>query len=167
MVRHDRTILPGGEGKIDVKITIKGKIGSISKTVRVYSNDISNNPELLTVKALIKDSIQISSKSLSFKGKEGEVLTQSVDIIAQEDKPLDIKAGVFSLQDKVTYRIEETEKGRAFKITFTNLPQPAGRFRGTLKLTTNYDDKPEITITLSGRFTEDTKENEEEQRKDS
>jgi len=129
----------------------------------VYSNDIRNNQEALTVKALIKDSLQILPKALSFRGEEGAVLTQSVDIIAQEDKPLSIKPGAFNLQDKMTYRIEETEKGKAFKITFTNMPQPAGRFSGYLKLMTNYDDKPEITITLNCRFTKDAKDNEKKQ----
>ena len=63
----------------------------------------------------------------------------------------------------MTYKIEEIEKGRAFKIVFTNLPQPAGRLRGSLKLMTNYDDNPEITITLTGNFTKKTEDNEEKQ----
>ncbi|MBN1626934.1 MAG: hypothetical protein JW944_10460 [Deltaproteobacteria bacterium] len=160
MVRFDRIILPGGEGRIEIKVNIKGKTGLIQKSIGIYNNDVSNNPETLTVKAIIKDSINVSSKSLSFRGEEGTVLTKSIDIIAQEDKPLSIKPGNFSLQDKMTYRIEETEKGKVFKIVFTNLPQPAGRMRGSLKLMTNYDDKPEITITLTGNFTEKTKDNE-------
>ena len=69
MVRFDRTILPGGEGKIEVKVSIKGKTGLLQKSIRVYSNDIRNNEEILTVKATIKDSVKVSSKSLSFRGR--------------------------------------------------------------------------------------------------
>lgn len=88
------------------------------------------------------------------------MLTQSVDITAQEEKPLSIKPGVFSLQGKMTYRIEEVEKGKSFKIFFTNLPLPAGRFSGSLKLMTNYDDNTEISITINGNFSKDTEDNE-------
>lgn len=126
----------------------------------MYSNDPQNGEAVLTVKAFVKESILVSSKALRFKGKEGTVLTQSVDITAQEEKPLSIKPGVFSLQEKMTYRIEEVEKGKAFKIFFTNLPLPAGRFSGSLKLMTNYDDNPEISITISGNFSKDTEDNE-------
>jgi len=88
------------------------------------------------------------------------VLTQSVEIIAQEEKPLNIKAGEFSLKDKMTFRLEETVKGKVFKLYFTNVPLPAGRFNGSLKLMTNYKDKPEIVFSISGDFLEVTEENE-------
>lgn len=91
------------------------------------------------------------------------MLTRSVSITALEDKPLSIKAGDFNLQDKVTYRIEETEKGKEFEIVFTNRPQPAGRFIGALQLMTNYDDKPEINISIIGKFSKNTEDNEKRQ----
>lgn len=163
MVSFDKTILPGGEGKINLKVNIKGKSGSIQKSVKVYSNDLENNETVLTIKAFIMESIKISSKILRFKGKEGEVLTQSIDITAQEEKPLNIKPSVFSLQEKMTYSIEEIEKGKAYKIIFTNLPQPVGRFNGSLKLMTNYDDNPEIIITIRGNFSKDSEADEEKQ----
>jgi hypothetical protein len=90
------------------------------------------------------------------------VLTQSVEIIAQEEKPLNIKAGEFSLRDKMAFRLEETVKGKVFKLYFTNVPLPAGHFSGSLKLMTNYKDKPEITVPISGDFQQETEENEKE-----
>jgi hypothetical protein len=162
-VNYDKTILPGKEGSITLKVNIKGRTGSLDKTARVYSNDPKAMEETLSIKAFIKESIKVSSKSVRFKGKEGTVQTQSIDIIAQEQKPLSIKPGVFSLQDKMTYTIEETEKGKAFRIVFTNMPQPAGRFSGYLNLTTNYDDSPEIKISLNCNFSKDKEDNEGKQ----
>jgi hypothetical protein len=115
---------------------------------------------VLTVKATIKQLIRISPVSLRFVGQEGTVQTQSVVVAAQEEKSLIIKPGEFNLKDKITYQIEETEKGKAFKIIFTNIPQPAGHFNGFLKLLTNYDDKPEISISIYGDFLKKTEENE-------
>jgi len=159
-VKFDKKISPGGEGKITLKVSIKGKNGSIEKTARVYSNDSKNSEEILTVKAVVEELIHVAPSSIRFSGNEGTVLTQSVNITAHEAKFLNIKAGNFTLQDKMTYRIEEIEKGRAFKIVFTNLPLPAGRFHGSLKLMTNYNDKPEITLHISGNFRKETDTNE-------
>lgn len=45
---------PGEKGKIIVRIDIKGKMGSISKTVQVFSNDPKRPVVTLTLKAAIK-----------------------------------------------------------------------------------------------------------------
>jgi len=162
-VNFDKTIPPGKEGNITLKVNIKGNTGAIEKTARVFSNDPQNYMVILTIKAFIKESILVSSKSVRFRGKEGSVLTQSIDIIAQEQKPLSIKPGVFSLQEKMNYTIEETEKGKAFRIVFTNKPQPAGHFNGYLSLTTNYEDNPEIKISINGNFLKDAEDNGKKQ----
>jgi len=52
----------------------------------------------------------------------------------------------------VTYRIEEVEPGRLFKVHFTSIPGPAETYRGVLKLKTNYPEKPEIIIPIRARF---------------
>jgi len=45
---------PGEEGKIIATVDIKGKIGFISKTVRVFTNDPKRPVVALSLKALIK-----------------------------------------------------------------------------------------------------------------
>ena len=60
----------------------------------------------------------------------------------------------FSLDDKVTYTIEEIEKDRKFRIRFKSIPGPPKTYTGFLKLKTNYPEKPEITVRIRGRFTE-------------
>jgi len=162
-VNYDKTIAPGQTGSVTLKVNIRGRTGSIEKTARVYSNDPRNSETTLSIKAFIKESIRVSSKNVRFKGEEGSVQTLSVDIIAQEQKPLSIKPGVFSLQEKMTYSIAETEKGREFKVIFKNMPQPAGRFSGYLNLMTNYDDNPEIKITISCSFSRGKADNEKKQ----
>jgi hypothetical protein len=133
-------------------VKIQGHVGGIEKTARVYCNDPQSNIEVLTLKANIRQSVQASPTALMFQGQEGVVQTLSVDIISSEDKPLDIKPASFNLKEKVTYRIEEVQKGKLFRIYFTNVPDSAGSFNGFLQLTTNYDDTPEIRISLNGVF---------------
>jgi hypothetical protein len=152
-VSFDKTVSPGGEGKITLKIKIKGISGQINKTATVYSNDPNSQGEVLTVKASIRESIMLSPRRVRFKGEEGTVQTQSVEITAQEDKPLTLQAGDFTLKDKINYKIEEVKKGKVFRISFTNLPMQAGRQSGSLELKTNYSEDPVITIRVNCNFT--------------
>lgn len=80
-----------------------------------------------------------------------------VEIKAGLDKPLALTPEEFNLEGKLTYRIEEIEKGRRFKIHFTSIPGPSQRFNGFLNLKTNYPEKPIINIRIRGRFLKEKK----------
>ena len=79
-------------------------------------------------------------------GASENKITKTVTITAKEDKPLELKPNHFTLEKKVSYRIEEVQKGKAFNIHFTSIPGVTGKHYGFLKLKTNYPEKPEITI---------------------
>lgn len=54
MVASSSHLKPGEEGKIVAKIDTKGRIGFISKTVKVLTNDPNKPAVNLVLKALIK-----------------------------------------------------------------------------------------------------------------
>lgn len=54
MVASSSRLKPGEEGKIVTTIDIKGKIGYISKTVKVFTNDHKRPTVTLVLKALIR-----------------------------------------------------------------------------------------------------------------
>jgi hypothetical protein len=150
----DRSIPPGGEGKITLILRIKNYEGVLNRTAKVYTNDPAEPVITLSLKASITAPISISPPYVSFYGIAGETLSLPVEIKAGLDKPLSLEPGKSNLEDKVTYRIEESEKGRRFTILFTNVPGPAETFRGYLNLKTNYDAKPLINIRVISRFVE-------------
>ncbi len=157
MVSFDHTIPPGGEGKITLKVHTKGYEGSIHKSARVNSNDREQNVVILGIKAFIKVPISLSPRYVSLYGKEGQKITKVVEIRANLEKPLTLTPEGFNLEGKLTYRIDEMEKGRRFKIHFTNTPGPSQRFHGVLNLKTNYPEKPIIDIRIRGRFSKEKK----------
>lgn len=56
MVDYDETILPGGEGEINVRINTNNYgQGTYKKTIRVDTNDPENRIIILTVNASIKE----------------------------------------------------------------------------------------------------------------
>ena len=106
----------------------------------------------LKVKAFVKVPIFISPYHVTLYGKEGQSVTRVIDIKAGLDKPLTLTPEGFNLEEKLTYKIEEIEKGRKFKIHFTSIPGPARTYDGFLNLKTNYPKRPLINIRIRGRF---------------
>lgn len=152
MAQFDRTIPPGGVGKITLRVETEDRQGKIRKGARVYTNDPLRKLERISIEAYVKTAIHLSAKSVYFSGKVGETITKTIDIRGQPDKPLKLEPNHFDLENKVTYRIEEIETGRMYRIHFTSVPGPTIKYRGLLKLKTNYSEKPEITIGIRGRF---------------
>lgn len=80
------------------------------------------------------------------------MITKFVEITALEDKPLELELAGFNLADRVQVDMEVIEPGKIFRIYFRNNPAPAGTFKGILKLTTNYPEKPEISVPIMAKF---------------
>jgi len=104
--------------------------------------------------AFIKVPIVISPRYVLLVNNSGKSMTEIVEIRAQLERTLELKPDSFSLAQQVAYSIEEVEKGRKFRVHFKTKPGPAQTYRGFLKIKTNYPEKPEIIIKISGRIKE-------------
>jgi len=152
VVRFNRTIPPGGEGKITLKVNTRGYSGNINKGASIYTNDPRHQLVRIGIKAFVRISIHLSKSRIYFKGLAGQKITKTITIRAELDRPLNIETTRFNLDKKVTYKIEEIETGRIYRIHFTNIPGPAEIYHGSLKLKTNYPEKPDIKIRINGKF---------------
>ena len=152
MPEFDKAIPPGGEGKIRLTVRTKGYQGNIHKSARVYSNDPAKSMINLSVKGFVKVPILVSPPQVRLYGKEVQPLTKTAEVRAELDKPLILTPGQFNLTEKLTYSIEEIEKGKRFQIRFTTTNSSPQAFRGFLKLNTNYPEKPEITLWIKVRI---------------
>jgi hypothetical protein len=151
VAHFDKAVPPGGEGKIKLSVRTRGYQGAIEKSAKVYSNDPKNPLTRLSLKALVKVPIYLSSRYVYLYGKEGEAITRVVEVRAELDRPLTLTPYQFNLGEKLTYKIEEIEPGKRFQIRFKTIPISPQTYRGFLKLKTNYPEKPEITLWIRGR----------------
>jgi hypothetical protein len=149
----DRSILPGGEGNITLRINTKGYREAINLGAKVYTNDPRIRISMLSVKAFVKVAIHVSPRTVNIFGTEGQTITQVVEIRAGLDRPLKLIPTRFDLEGKLTYTVDEIEKGQRFSVRFTAISGPPGSYRGSLVFNTNYPENPEITIWIIGRFT--------------
>ncbi len=149
----DKAVAPGREGRIKLRIGTEGLQGEILKTARVFTNDPGARMVLLKVKARVTPIIFLSKYYVKLIGKEGQEIRQEVEVRAGLDKPLTLTPIKFTLGGKASYEIKEVEKGRRFLISFRSESNSPVKYRGYLKLQTNYPKKPGITIRIRGRIT--------------
>jgi len=79
VANFDKTIAPGGTGKIDAEVDTAGFNGPISKAVLVFSNDPATPQVNLVVKADIRAFIEVLPRNLiRFNVLSGEPATEKV-----------------------------------------------------------------------------------------
>jgi hypothetical protein len=152
----DKAVPPGGEGTIKVKVTTEGYEGPIEKTARIYSNDPAMGETFFKITANVRVPIHLSTYYVLIAGGEERAATKTVEIKAQLDKPLTLTPTAFNLDEKLTYSLEEVEKGRRYLLHFKPLPGASGSHQGFLKLRTSYKEKPELTIRIRVRSARST-----------
>lgn len=150
---YDSAIPPGGEGKITLRVRTSGFRGNKTWEANVSTNDPAWKQFNLIVKANVKALITVSPPHAVIYFRENEIITREVEIRTELPRPLTLTPTQFSLGGTLTYRIEEIEKGKRFKISFENILGQIGNFRGFLKLQTNYPEKPEVVVWISARYT--------------
>jgi ribosomal protein L21E len=149
VARFSRVIPPGGEGWIELNVNTKNYRGNITKSATVHCNDPENSTVRLIIKANIKVLIYISKRNVYLRGNEGDTISTIVTVRAEKAEPLKLELKNFNLSDKVQLRIEEVDKGKMFKLIFTGKTGLVGRHKGVLNLTTNYPEKPEISLPVA------------------
>jgi hypothetical protein len=148
----DRSIPPGGEGKITLVVNTRGYDGKFRKAARVYTNDPKIPQETLVMEALVKMPIVLSERMVFLQGTTQETITRTVDIKGELNKPLMLEPVDYTLDKKVKFNIEEVSKGKHYRVTFTSIPNVGNYYQGLLKFRTSYPEKPELVIYVRGKF---------------
>jgi hypothetical protein len=149
---YDRSIPPGGEGKITLKVDTRGYEGKFRKAARVYTNDPKIPQDTLVMEALVKTPIVLSERMVFLQGTTQEAVTKAVDIKGELNKPLKLEPVDYTLDKKVKFNIEEVAKGKHFRVTFTSIPNVGNYYQGLLRLRTSYPERPEVVIHVRGKF---------------
>ncbi len=150
MARFDRTIPPGGEGKITLEVRTEGYQGKMHKTARVFSNDPEHPQVTIGLKGEIWSPIDVTPLYVRLRGMQDDEVETVVHVQAKKKEPLIAKLASVSIPDRVEVTFQETEKGRTYQLKVKNTVKGEARYRGNLKLTTNYPEKPEILIQITG-----------------
>ena len=133
-------------------VDTKGYTGKVRKSAKIYTNDPKDKFHYISIEAMIRPAITVSPESVHLEGKAGQVAERFVEIRAEKKMALRLEPISFDLDQKVTYRVEEVQRGKLFRVHFSNRPGPEGIYHGFLRLKTNYPEKPEVNIRIRGKF---------------
>lgn len=155
----DRTVPPGGKGKIVAEVDTTDFTGPISKAVLVYTNDPAMPSMTLVVKADVQAFIDVVPRSfVRFNVLQGEAAEEKVVLVPSQPvdfKVLAVETGTAPVT--ATFRkLEGSEliQGRnqpqwevSFKVP-ANAPEGPVNQKVTVKTTA--EKSPNVTVTLTG-----------------
>ena len=144
-------IAPNEFATLDVSLRVEGNIGAVSKVITITSNDSTQNPMVLHLKAEVTVPIVCQpSRFLGFgnmnKGKES---TQS--IILKNKTDVDIKFSQIELNPpglKINLKEGDVLSANGqIQLDAKFTPDNAGPFSCTIKLKTSHPEMPNMVIT--------------------
>ncbi len=159
VAEFDKTIEPGGTGKVIAVVDTTNFKGPIAKSVKVFTNDPLNPQINLVIKANIKTHVEIEPGYARFVAVYGEPNAKSVQKVWSREKPdLQILGAKSPYPHvKVAYAeapAEEREEGvsvRQWKITVELASDaPVGPMADYIDVTTDHPERQTIRIPVSG-----------------
>lgn len=147
MADYDKVILPGQEGKIEVKVYgHKIHPGRFNKSYTVKTNDPENSRLVLSIIGEVKRVFEIP-KPLSISGFWGEELKLETAVNNLLDEPIKIKDAEWAgegkdtelFKEKLGFKLETVEKGRKYRVSVWNKKDlDPGHYMADLVLATDF-----------------------------
>jgi hypothetical protein len=152
VARYDRTIPPGSEGKITLVLKTKGYQGNVHKTARVSTNDPTHSQMTIGLKGKIWVPIVMNPRYARLNGILGEHIEAVVTLRGEKEEPLKITLDSVTIPEKIDLELVEAEAGRKYEVKIKNKVNQQTNYSGHIKLTTNYAERPKLSIRVVGHI---------------
>lgn len=150
-------LAPGETATIDVSFNVGSNAGVNSKTIRISSNDPANSTTIFRLSADVEKAVVLSPAFFAFNQMEvGKEESSKVSIKNTGKKPLTISNITKSPADlKINLSGTKTLKpGESFDLVAKVTPTAPGYMNCWVKMKTNSDEDPEISISGYGSVKE-------------
>ncbi len=145
----DKTIPPGGEGKISLSLDGTRVHGEFTKTATVHSND-PDHPELVLTIAGNKVSFLniVPDGVVYLQGRYEEEISKDITITSNEKQPdFKVTGATSDIDDKITYDVKPGATKGEFVLHVEKKPDlPISSSYGTITVKTNSEKAPETKI---------------------
>jgi len=102
------------------------------------------------MKGILWTPILVKPSHILLRGILGESIEGLIHIRGQKEEPLVLKLASISNPDKIAVELQETDKPRGYKLKVKNILNKERDYVGQIRLKTNYTEKPEVRIKISG-----------------
>jgi hypothetical protein len=159
VANFDKTIQPGGTGKVEAEVDTTAFSGPIAKSVLVFSNDPASPQVNLVIKAEVRSFVEVLPRNLiRLNVLQGEPATEKV-ILSSADAsdfkvtgidtlggPYDVKFRELPDKERIPDR-----RGSQWEVAVT-VPAnaPEGLLNNKITVKTNAPKAPEVTLQVSG-----------------
>lgn len=160
VANFDRTIAPGGTGRIDAEVDTTGFSGPISKAVLVFSNDPATPQVNLVIKADVRAFIEVLPRPLIIFSNvlQGEPKTEKLVLVSADGSDFKIEGasasgGPYTLAYRELTEKERVpdRKGSQWELGVTVPPDaPEGMLNQKIVVKTSAPKAPEVTINVTG-----------------
>jgi hypothetical protein len=159
VAEYDKTVKPGGSGKITAVVDTTNFKGPIAKSVKVFTNDPVNPQINLVIKADIKTHVEVEPGYARFVAVYGEPNAKSVQKVWSREKPDLQILGAKSPYPHVKVSFAEATadereggiSGRQWRVTVElDADSPVGPMADYIDVTTDHPDRQTIRIPVSG-----------------
>jgi hypothetical protein len=150
VARFDRVIPPGGEGTITLAVETTDDQGNVGKAAVVTTNDPIHPQVAIQMSGNVWAPVFLAPMFAEVTGIRGQQIDSTVRLFAQKEVPLILDVASISVPDNVTVALNMLEKEKVYELHVISNIQSEGRFKGEVRLSTNYPEKPEITVPIVG-----------------
>jgi hypothetical protein len=155
----DRELRPGAKGAVRVLFDTTGRRGRVEKHVTVESNDPDAPGVLLTIRALLRQKVEVApAEEITLPMDDGEPAQQELVVRSYEKTPLRILrviGGSPGTQARLLAPAEVAERvaddPKSVQIVAVTVPARPGSaaFEETITLLTNSKARPRVSVRLS------------------
>ena len=152
MVQYDRTIPPGGVGKITLQVNTTGLQGRITKNAQVTSNDPKQRHSKIYVSIHVRAHIIVEpGPKILLRGIVGEDIRRVVHIRAADNRPMEISNITSNLGSTVDYKISSNEAGHQYDLEVVSKATERKTASGFITLHTNHPEKKVLKLSVHVR----------------
>jgi len=145
---YDRTVPPGGTGKIPVTLKTAGFQGSVRKGIMVATSDPVNSRIQLNLVGRITQLIDMDQQNVNFgvvASSESASRTITITSNAPTSQSLTLELEATQVRSPFTVAISEVDPGRKFEVRVSLAPPYVGsHFATSIPLKTNFPEMPII-----------------------
>ncbi len=149
----DKDLLkPGDTATIDVSLNIRGRSGSVTKTVTISSNDPKQPRKVLYLKAVVRDPVTISPRYFAFGSMEvGKEARAQVKV--KNNTKEDITLSEFKASNGLQLNVKDPmtlKAGSSVVLLVKVTPTKPGPFTGVVTFKTSHPDFSSFQVMAYG-----------------
>jgi hypothetical protein len=144
---YDRTIPPGGQGKITLTIKPYSVVHQFKKQTKVQVNDPEHPEVVLILQGVAQPFIEIQpSHIVRLRGLANDDVRGQVRFVSHLPTAWEIKEYRTNIPDKIEVALKAEEPGRVYVLEVRNKRHEAGSYAGLVELTTSSKQRPRLVV---------------------